>query len=341
MKKIAFLSSMLVFLVSCQNNDEKNVREEPVPKVKVETEKIQVQHTELALKYSGSVQAWKTIPISFQVPGTVQNIYVEEGQQIHKNKLLASLDPNDLENTYAISLAKKQQAEDAYKRLKIVHDAGSLPEVKWVDMLTKLEEARSTERLAKSNLEKSKLLAPVDGFIGKRNIEVGMSAVQLQPTFQIVEIGKVYIKIAVPENEIGLIKKGQMATILVRALNNAQFTGVVDNIGIVASRLARTYTVRILVDNPNYLLKPGMVCDVDLQIGTEQEALTVPARSLVIDEYGDAYVYVLEDEKASMKKVSLGRYYNNCIEIVDGLQPGDVVVKEGKEKLVGEYTIGL
>jgi len=84
-----------------------------------------------------------------------------------------------------------------------------------------------------------------------------------------------------------------------------------------------------------------MVCDVDLHIGTEQEALTVPARSLVIDDYGDAYVYVLKDKKASMKKVSLGRYYNNCIEIVGGLQPGDVIVKEGKEKLVGDYTIEL
>ena len=62
-------------------------------------------------------------------------------------------------------------------------------------------------QISKSNLEKCDLLSPVNGYVGKRNIESGMSAIQVNSPFEIVEINNVFIKISVPENEIGTIKK--------------------------------------------------------------------------------------------------------------------------------------
>ena len=340
MKQITYLSLIVILLASCQSKTNNTEEESSIVKVKLKTENVQILNNNLELKYSGSIEAWKTIPISFQTSGTVQQIFVEEGQKVKKNQLLASLDKSDASSSYAIALAKQKQAEDAYNRLKSVHEQGSLPEIKWVEVLTNLTQARSMAQISKSNLDKCNLLSPVNGFVGKRYLEQGMSAIQVKSPFEIVEINKVFIKISVPENEIAYIKKGQKANIKVSALNANDFTGYVDNIGIVANKFSRTYNVKILVNNSNLDIKPGMVCDVNLNVGKEKAKLVVSAKSLDVDEKGNVFVYVLMNNKKDVvkKTVSIGKYYNNYVEILSGLTEGDLIIKEGKEKLVQGFN---
>ena len=342
MKRLIYLSLMALIITSC--DEEKNpVKKPSTSKVKVITENVILQSKEKALKYSGSVEAWKTIPIQFQTPGKIQEIFVEEGQQVKKYQLLATIDNSDAKNSYAISKAKKEQAEDAYARLKKVYNQGSLPEIKWVEVLTNLSQAKSMAAISKSNLEKCRLLSPIDGYIGRRNIEPGMSALHSTTPFEIVEINKVFIKISVPENEIGIIKHGQNANILVRALGNQEFAGEVENIGIVANQFSRTYEVKLLVENNDILLKPGMVCDVNLNVGPQKEALVVSAKSLSVNDKGETFVYLINNHKdvVIQKQVSIGKYINNYVEILDGLAEGDIIIKEGKEKLNGKYKLSF
>lgn len=343
MKKIIYLSVIAFLLTSCGNDIEESVKNTSSENVKVKTENVKFISNKLKLNYSGSIEAWKTIPISFQTTGTVKNIFIEEGQAVRKNQLLASLDKSDANSSYKIALAKKEQANDAYKRLKKVYEQGSLAEVKWVEVLTKKQQATSMAEISKSNLDKCDLLSPVNGYVGKRKLETGMSAIQLGSPFEIVEINKVFIKISVPENEISSIKTGQKANILVSALNNQEFEGYVDKIGIVANKFSRTYDVKILVNNPKFKLKPGMVCGVNLNAGNEESALVVSAKSLSVDEKGETYVYKMNKNKneAIKTKVTIGKYRNNNVEIKNGLTEGDLVVKEGKEKLVGNFNIVL
>ena len=86
-----------------------------------------------------------------------------------------------------------------------------------------------------------------------------------------------------------------------------------------------------------------MVCDLSLNAGREKESLVVSAKSLTVDEKGETYVYVLNDNKNDIikKKVLIGKYRNNNVEIKEGLSEGDLVIKEGKEKLVGDFDIML
>ena len=343
MKQITYLSIIVVLIASCQSINNKQDIKTKAEKLKLKTESVKLVSNELELKYSGSIEAWKTIPISFQTSGTVKQIFVKEGQAVKKNQLLASLDRSDATSSYNIALAKLKQAEDAYNRLKPVYQQGSLPEIKWVELQTNLTQARSMAQISKSNLNKCALLAPINGFVGKRNIEPGMSAIQMNSAFEIIKINTVFIKVSVPENEIGSIKKGQKANITVSALNNREFTGYVDNLGIVANRFSRTYDVKILVNNTELKLKPGMVCDVRLHAGIEQEQLLVSAKSVDVDEKGEAFVYVLKSNTKEVTKtpVSIGKYRNNFVEIKSGLAEGDLVIKEGQQKLIGDSKIVL
>jgi len=304
--------------------------------ITVRTAKVLTAESTIVLHYSGTVEASQIIPLTFQTTGTVQKIYVEVGDLVKKGQLLASIDNSDMLNIYNGAQAKYDQAKDAYNRLKSVHDQGSLPEIKWVEMESGLEQSKSMLELSKNNLEKCNMRAPVCGLVGHRNIEPGQSAISaaLSP-IELVKIETVYVKISVPEIEISKISKRQRATFFIAALEGKQFEGVVTNVSPIADVISRTYPVKISIMNTKYELKPGMVCDVTLNLERPTAALIIPYRAVSKDNDGKTFVYVVTDNGKRVKKqtISVGFYHESGIEVLNGLSLNQVIVVEGKEKL--------
>ncbi|HEY4785810.1 MAG TPA: efflux RND transporter periplasmic adaptor subunit, partial [Bacteroidales bacterium] len=217
-------------------------------------------------------------------------------------------------------------------------------DIKWIEMETNLEQAKSSLELSKNNLNKCFMYAPVDGVIGRRNIEPGMSSISITSSpLELVDIKSVYVKIPVPENEISKMKKGIKADVKVSALNDMQFEGLITSINPVADAISRTYEVKILIKNQALELKPGMVCDVSLDISSGKEVLLVPYQSVTIDNVGKSYVYVVDNAQKRVKKqiIETGNFSNENLEVLSGLKQGQVIVKEGKEKLSDNSLISL
>jgi RND family efflux transporter MFP subunit len=335
MKKMIIPAIALCMLVAC--NPRQNVDSLPGTKsISVTTVMVKQEKVVTALRYSGTVEAYRSIPLNFQTTGTVQEVLVDAGDIVHKGQLLATLDQTDAKSMHEITLSQFQQAKDAYDRLKTVHDQGSLPEIKWVEMESKLEQAQSSLNLTKNNLDKCNLYAPVNGMVGRRNIEPGMSAITITSApLELVDINQVYVKISVPENEVARIVKGMKASFTVSALNDKEFKGEVANISPVADRISRTYEAKILVPNPDLAIKPGMVCDVKMETAMEKEVIMVPNQSVSKDSENKVYVYVVDtaEKRARKQFIKTGRYLDSGLEVVSGLAAGQVIVNEGKEKL--------
>lgn len=102
--------------------------------------------------YVGTVEEVVSSSISFQVMGNVERVLVGEGQKVREGQLLAVLDKATLENAYNASAASLRQAEDAYARMRTLHENKSLPDMKWVEVESKLEQARSMERISRKTL---------------------------------------------------------------------------------------------------------------------------------------------------------------------------------------------
>jgi RND family efflux transporter MFP subunit len=304
--------------------------------VAVRTANVSLSEKSYVLRYSGTIEASQTIPLTFQSAGTIQKIYVETGDAVEKGQLLATVENTDMQNIYNASLAKYEQAQDAYNRLKSVHDQGSLPEIKWVEMETNLQQAKSTLEISRNNLEKCNMRAPVHGIVGRRNIEPGQSALgtALAPV-ELVRIESVYVKVSVPENEISKITKGLKATFSVSALDGKTFEGIVTNVSPVAETISRTYPVKITVKNPEFELKPGMVCDATLSLERASASLIAPYKAVSKDSDGMSYVYVVtEDGRRARKQIiTTGPYRESGIEVTAGLSLNQKIVVEGKEKL--------
>lgn len=341
MQKTMILSAIVILLFGCKPKQETTQKE--VTSLKVKAQQVQTVSGFSNLRYSGTVEAAQTIPLSFQSSGTVERVLVQAGDAVRKGQLLATVDKADNQSIYNSSLAMYEQAKDAYDRLKQVHDNGSLSEVKWVEMETNLKKAESQLEVAKNSLEKCNLYAPVSGMIGKRNVEPGQSALSSFAPLELVKIETVLVKISVPENEIGKIRKGMNASFTISALDNKQFEGTITNVGVIADQFSRTYEVKITVKNPEFEIKPGMVCDVILNSTTEKQMVLVPYNAITKDSEGNSIVFVVNDDRKSVRKqaVKIGNYQTKGLEIISGLTANETVVVEGKEKLTDNSQIIL
>ncbi|HEX2920102.1 MAG TPA: efflux RND transporter periplasmic adaptor subunit [Bacteroidales bacterium] len=338
MKRILIFFVIAIVAIACGNKQQGVSVTENSNTIRVKTGKVQSGSLVETYRYSGTIEPEQTIPLSFQSTGIIDRVFVEEGEFVKKDQLLATVNKSDNQNLYDVSNATYEQAKDAYERLKLVHDNGSLPEVKWVEMETNLKKAESQLQIAKNNLEKCNLYSPVAAHVGRKNVEAGQSALTAVAPIELVKIGTVMVKISVPENEIRTIQKGQKAVVSVSALN-VQTEGVVRNVGVVADRFSRTYEVKIAVENPNYLLKPGMVCDVLLQTATEK-SIIVPYNA-VISDGGKKFVFVVMDDNkhASKQEVNTGNYRAEGLVITGGLNEGQLIVTDGKEKITDKCEI--
>jgi RND family efflux transporter MFP subunit len=344
MKRSIYCLAALLVATSCVSKKEGSDTPEESNAIKVHTEAVRTVTGNTTLHYSGSIEPSQTVPLTFQASGTVLQVLVNAGDAVRKGQLLATIDKADAQSMYQMTNAKYQQAQDAYNRLKEVHDNGSLPEIKWVEMESNLQQAKSSAAIAKNNLNKCNLYAPQSGIIGSRNIEPGMSSLgnPVAP-LTLIQIESVYVKIAVPENEISKIKKGMTSTFKVAALDNQCFEGKVSNVGVVADPISKTYEVKILVRNPGLALKPGMVCDVNLGIAGSKETLAVSYKAVDKDLENNSFVYVVDTVKNTVHRriIQTGDYQNDCIEVHAGLSLGEKVVTDGKQKMSDHCKISL
>ena len=332
----------LFFLASsCTLKQEQPTSKEKASNVTVHT--VRSTKDKSLLHYSGTVEPSQAIPLTFQSNGIVTNVFVEEGDIVKKGQILAIVDKTDYQSMYDAALSKYQQAKDAYDRLKSVHDKGSLPEIKWIEIETGMKQAESVVHLAKSNLVKCTMVAPDNGMIGRRNIEPGQAALMAIAPFELINIESVFVKVSIPENEINKIHKGSKASFSISALDSKTYEGEVTNVGIVADKISRTYKVKIDAKNPTLEIKPGMVCDVIIHTSSPKDLILVPYQAVSKDREGKTFVYVVSDNKMNIKKqnVTIGNYHGSEIEVLGGLVAGQTIVVEGKEKLSDSSLISF
>ena len=179
---------------------------------------------------------------------------------------------------------------------------------------------------------------------GAAEHRAGQSSISLTSVpIELVRIESVFVRISVPENEINKFTPGLKASITVSALGGKPFEGTVTNISPVAELMSRTYTVKIKVNNPGQELKPGMVCDVSLGINDNASILLVPIKAVSKDNAGNTFVFLVAPDKTTVRKqlITVGRYHDAGIEVLQGLTEGQTVVSEGIEKLSDNSSISL
>ena len=281
--------------------------------------------------YVGEVEENLSVAVSFPVGGRVERVYVREGDRVREGQTMVVVNKANAQNAYNAAKASLQQAEDAYNRLKKVYDQGSLAEVKWVEMQTTLDKARSMEQIARKQLEECTLKAPFSGVVGTCYAKVGGSLLPDEPAITLLDMGSVSVTFSVPESEIGSVKVGEEAYVLVPALQNKMLVGRITERSVKASKVSHSYQVKIAFTNPDKSLLPGMVCKVMLD-QPENQGFVVPAKCVQTRPEGLS-VWVVENGRAQHRLITSSQFVANGVLVTSGLHPGDTVITEGLQKL--------
>jgi len=305
-------------------------------------EKIQVIAREIAnilgnhiILVSGVLEADKTVPLSFLVPGKVDQVYFDEGDHVKKDQLLARVEIDDYRSNLEISEARLLKAQDAHDRLRPLYKGGAIAEKDFIEIKAGFAQAKAARDIARKRVKDTNLRSPVSGIIGVKNVEAGQMISSGMPVFTIVKTDRIFARVSVPESEIGKITLGQKAVVTIQALEDKTMEGKVTLIGAMAEPRTRTYAVKIELSNPDYVLRTGMIAEARIVTDGIIEMITVPGKAIVRDADNLTYVFLADTAKgkAFRRRVFPGTVHRSEIQIKKGLTAGDMVITGGQHKI--------
>ncbi len=330
---------MMTCLAACKAKEADAFR--PTERRQVMAKKVTHVSTNEVIMVSGVLEADKTVPLSFLVPGKVDHVYVDEGDHVKKGQILAKVEINDYRSNLEIAEAQLFEAQDAYKRMWPLYKDDVITEKDIVQIKAGLDQAKASRDIAHKKVKDTKLRSPVPGIIGAKNVELGQTISTGIPVFTIVKTDRIYARVSVPESEIGKVALGQKATVTIKAIDGRVVEGKVSLIGAMAEPRTRTYTVKIELANPDYVLRDGMIAKTQIVTDKTISLVTVPGNAIVRDADNLTYVFLVDKEKATAlrQRVFIGSVFRNEIEINEGLNAEDFVIVAGQHKITDGAAI--
>ena len=330
MKKSILMLAAVLLVSSCSQKSEQKSK----TPTRVTTEVVSATTNTSGQTYVGIVEEREATAVSFTSMGTVKRVLVSEGQAVARGQLIAEMDDTQARNLLRGAEATMAQANDALERYGMLHEAGSLPEVQWVEIQSKVAQAKSQLEVAKKNLADCRLVAPVSGIIGRKYVGAGETAMPSQAVVSIFDISSVKVKVSIPETEISSISASTSSIIKVEATGSSFEGGRIEK-GVQADALTHTYDIRITVANHDRQLLPGMVASVQFVATQSQHAgQTVPVTAVQRRANGGLFVWTVgNDSTAHRTDVTIGETTGNRVTITNGLDNSQRIVTEGYQKL--------
>jgi cobalt-zinc-cadmium efflux system membrane fusion protein len=193
------------------------------------------------------------------------------------------------------------------------------------------------EDLERGNLSREGLLqirAPIAGTIIAKHAAINELAGPGAEVMVLADLSVLWVWADVYERDLEPIletrSRGEVSVeIFVNSFPGRAFKGELDYVGATMDEATRTVKVRAAVDNGEELLRPGMFCEVRMSLASTEAILTVPKAAVLSDEGRDFVFKHLKDEYYVRRAVKKGREFDESVEIVEGLEPGELIVVEG------------
>lgn len=324
-------ATLLIGLLSCTpKNDQKITKEKP--SIKIET--IRSVSDNYALRLSGNIDGKQTVKLGFMVAGKIDQFPVKEGDLVSKGKTLARLEQNQYQIAVNLASLQVKQLTDEHGRLAKMRQKDALAESDFQKIDIGLQQAKEQLKLQQINFNNTTLTSPVNGMVIKKLNQSGEIVAQGYPVIVVSDIRKVNVLAYVPEQDLQFVKIGQQTDVTIQALGKT-FKGIVQEVGGMAEATTRAFTVKVEVDNPDYLIRPGMIAQVSIQTTQERDVIAVSAQSILKDIDGKTYVYLYDEAKGTVFKrfISVGNVLGKRVEVTNGLVQGDKIVVSGQYRL--------
>ncbi|MFC5741450.1 efflux RND transporter periplasmic adaptor subunit [Dyella tabacisoli] len=336
-----------------QGKDQGKGNDTPVP---VTAELVVKQDVPVYLTALGTVQALNTVTVNPQISGQLLSINFKEGQEVKKGDLLAQIDPRSFQAAYDQASAKQQQdeaqlatAQSTLKRNTALVEKGYVAALDMdtfrnnVGQLSATVAAdRASVRSSKVQLDYTRIISPIDGVAGIRNVDPGNVVTTTTAVVTLTQIHPVYVQFNLPEQNLEIVRAaaaGDSTALEVIALDRADAHTIADDgvLKVIDNQIdttTGTFKLRSQFSNAKSDLWPGQFVNVRLKVHTVNGGLVIPAQAVQRGPDGD-YVYLVQaDQTVKMQSVKItGEVGDSHVMIGSGLSLNQQVVTEGQFRL--------
>lgn len=329
------LTAVMLFTGCSRKSKYSYLTDKPLP---VEIEVVGESSQMVENTYVGEVRPQTYISLVFPLGGQITGVFVKSGDRVRAGQLIATVDSTQAKAMLESAQAVLRQADDAWHRLKPLHDEGGISDVKWVEMETNLEKARSMVISSRKRFDDCMLVAPQDGIVNMLDIEVGQHIGFGQPIGSLMDLSAYCVEFTVPESEVGALKIGAHVAVSLPALGK-QYDARLSEKAITATRMAHTYQVKANILSPEAAkdLLPGMVCRA-VTSEREQAGFILSAGCIQTQQRGHS-VWVLRNGRAERRMVTISDFVENGVLVSEGVALGDTVIAKGYQKMYNGATV--
>jgi membrane fusion protein (multidrug efflux system) len=298
----------------------------------VEVVKVATASLPQTITAVGSLRSDESVTLRPEVAGRISAIQFQEGQRVTKGAPLVRLDAavTDAELQQAranlvLAKSKFERAVDLARQSFISGQARDEAENNY-------KVAQAAVALVEAKLAKTEIKAPFSGLIGLRVVSVGDYVKEGADLVNLESIDPLKVDFRVPETFLRQVQVGQAVEVSLDALPGKAYDGKVIALNPLVDAAGRAIVIRAQVRNQDAALRPGMFARVRLITRAEREALVLPEEALV-PQGTDQFVFRIVDGKAVRVKVETGQRRDGKVEVVRGVDKGDVVVTAGQQRL--------
>lgn len=300
-------------------------------------------------KFPGIVEAVDTSALSFEVSGNVQELAVDVGDRFAAGDVLAVLDPQTFKLNVesaeaALGRARADAAESQteYDRKDTLYAKGWVAKSAYDQALAALESSTNQVRyrtselnLARRDLEKTRMVAPLDGVVAVRHVDAFAEVTRGQAIFDVYVEDAMQVKISVPEGSVNDIYLGLPAEIDFPTGNRATLEGRVTEVGTQAEA-GNVFPVKVTIMEESDGVLPGMTAEASIILGgdNEDESYLVPFSALAPGESdiaGQGYVFVFDPQTSTVRRTQIraDAVSDNMAVVKEGISAGDIVAVAG------------
>lgn len=281
----------------------------------------------------GTLRSNESVVLRPEVAGRIDAIRFREGSPVRRGDVLVEFDAavqraevQQAKANLALAQANFGRTEDLFNRKFLSQSARD-------EAASRLEVARANMALAEARLDKMRIRAPFAGIVGIRNVSVGDYVKEGEDLVNLEDIATLKVDFRLPEIYLAQIRPGQRLELASDAVEGRDFAAVVSAIDPLVDEQGRAVAMRATLQNEGLRLRPGMFARVRLILEERANVAVVPEEALVPAPGDVQFVYRVVDGKAQRVEVKTGARRGARVEIVKGVQAGDVIVTAGQLKL--------
>ncbi len=306
----------------------------PLPTIPVKTAVAEVGRIEVEREFAGGLVGIKQADMYVRLSEAVTALPFKIGDKVKSGDVLVYLDKSGASSSYFQAKATFENAEKNFNKMKYLYDEKAISE-------TQFDQAQSAYQVSRANFaaarEMVEITSPINGTLVELNVLVGDVPPAGKLAARVARTDTLRMSFGVPA---GLAEKFSvgMTGELQMAMADSTFTCVVTRVASAADPQTRTFTVEISVPNLEQRLQPGAFAKAKFVIESSESALRVPQSSLLSQE-GVYSLFIVKNDTAYARTVTLGLKNETMIEVLDGVQPGEEVVYLGQGFLSDGYPV--